>query len=263
MPRVARRERERRRVIPRRVGGNAARSDRVVERLHRVRRAPVLERADALQVLAFQEHGGADPLVERCTIVMTGVRCTNGAIRVAAASTSAKVGPTPSFYLPRVDLPGFAQYAGGQRAFEVHVEREQHHEERDDPDDPRERVPPAAEDPPPRQPDDRRDGAPLVGRGRATSSSPSRPFAERVGFGDGVPVPRRGTARRRSAATTQSTTRSARTMKRCARRVLRVAGRERELGLVGRVLRRPRVWFGFTANGASLHAVGVRRRPRS
>ena len=37
----------------------------VRQRLHRVGRAAVLERADALQVLRLDEHVRADPLVER------------------------------------------------------------------------------------------------------------------------------------------------------------------------------------------------------
>ena len=60
-----RRERQRGAVITRRVRGDTTSRLLGGQRLHRVRRAPVLERADALQMLALEVHAGSEPFVER------------------------------------------------------------------------------------------------------------------------------------------------------------------------------------------------------
>ncbi len=83
--------RQRGRVIARRVGGDAAR--RVVrrERLHRVRRAPVLERARSRwRCSAFTNNVGADPLVERGRAQHRRPPHERRDSRAAAASTSAR-----------------------------------------------------------------------------------------------------------------------------------------------------------------------------
>ena len=90
MPARRGRERECGGVIPRRVRGDTARRVGLRQRLHRVRRAAVLERADvrcrcsALTNTCAPIHSSSD--AERST----GVRCTNGAMRVAASSTRAR-----------------------------------------------------------------------------------------------------------------------------------------------------------------------------
>src|SRR5450432_2860363 len=66
----------------------------------------------------------------------TGVWCTNGAMRAAASSIRA-----------RSILMATGLVAGGQRAFQVHVEGEQRDQEGEHSDEPRERVTPAPEGP--------------------------------------------------------------------------------------------------------------------
>ena len=100
MPRVRGRERECGGVIPRRVRGDTAGRVRLRQRLHRVRRAAVLERADALQVLGLDEHLCADPLVERRA----------NAAPVCGARTARCASP-----LPRTAAPGQRSTASDSR----------------------------------------------------------------------------------------------------------------------------------------------------
>src|SRR5262249_10356400 len=59
---------ERGRVVAGRVRGDPASSLLLGERLNGVRRAAILERADALQMLGLHEDLGADPRVERARV---------------------------------------------------------------------------------------------------------------------------------------------------------------------------------------------------
>jgi hypothetical protein len=68
-PPQPRRERERRRVVPRRVRRDAAPRLLVLERQHGVARPPELERADLLEALALEEHARAGDRVSTLRLV--------------------------------------------------------------------------------------------------------------------------------------------------------------------------------------------------